>query len=316
MTKDSIFSFREALNRRQLLKGLGATALGVGLGGLAAGKAQDAPMGELPLAVERFAVGDSALVIIKEASPTLQPDMFGVGAPEGAVSELLGEFNLPTDSVAASVNVILVEQAGELTLLDTGTGGTIVAALEALGVAPVDVTKVILTHWHGDHVGGVSTEGSLNFPNAAHHFPQADWDFLQSAPADNDSAQGALAKLQPAVDAGQLEFYADAQDFGSGLSAVAAIGHTPGHHAIRVSSGESQLLFTSDAANHPLVALQHPEWGFSFDADPAQATETRRELFGRAADEGLQILAYHFPFPGSGYIVREGEGFRFLPSTA
>ena len=300
---------KKALSRRLLLKGAGVSALGAGLG-VSFTQAQSETSGDV-IASQNFALGDMQVTALKEASLELQPSMFGGGAPEGAVSELLGEYNLPTDVISATANVMLLDNSGELTLVDTGTGANLVTALNTMGASPQDIGTVILTHWHGDHVGGVSAEGTLNFPNATHYFPQADWDFLQGA-TDNQGAQDALSKVQPAQDAGMLEFYSGDQELVSGITTVAAPGHTPGHHALEITSGDKTMLHMADTANHFLVSLMHPEWSFSFDANPEQATETRRQLYGRAADEGTQIFAYHFPFPGIGYVASEGEGFRFL----
>ena len=303
---------KKNVSRRLLLRGAGVSALGAGLGVSFTRAQSETPASELPLAVERFDLGDMQVTAFKEASLELQPSMFGGGAPEGAVSELLGEYNLPTDVISATANIMLLEGGDGPILIDTGTGQNLMPTLEAMGMAPGDIGTVILTHWHGDHVGGVSAEGTLNFPNATHYFPQADWDFLQGA-TDNQGAQDALGKVQPAQDAGVLEFYSGDQELVSGITAVAAPGHTPGHHALEITSGDKTMLHMADTANHFLVALMHPEWSFGFDADAAQATESRNEMYGRAADEGTQIFAYHFPFPGIGYVVREGEGFRFLP---
>ena len=310
---------RRPFSRRTLLKGLG---VGLGAGALGASthygaaRAQGAAVPtEGPLGLTRTTVGELELTVIQDSSLQLPPDAFGGGAPEGAVTELLGRFNLPTDSLAASANVLLLRSGGELTLIDSGNGGNLLPTLEAVGVSPADVSRVVLTHWHGDHVSGVSADGTLNFPNATHHFPQLDWEFLQAQAGSDERIQGSLDRLSPADEAGVLELYDGEGDIVPGLAGVPAYGHTPGHHALLLSSGRSSLLLTADTANHPVVALMHPEWSFSFDADAAQATETRRQLFGRAADEGLQVFAYHFAFPGFGYVMRDGDGFRFTASV-
>lgn len=306
-------SSHRPFSRRTLLKGLGA---GVGAGALGlnvyygAAQAQSVPA-EGPLGLERTTVGEVELTVIKDSVLELPPGAFGGGAPEGAVAELLGRFNLPTDTIAASANVLLLRSGDELTLVDSGNGGNLLPSLAAVGVSPADIGRVVLTHWHPDHINGVSAEGSLNFPNATHHFPRLDWEFLQAQAGSDEGIQGALDKLTPADEAGALELYESDAALTPFLTSVAALGHTPGHHALLLNSGGASLLLTADAANHPVVALAHPEWSFGFDADAAQATETRRQLFGRAADEGLQVFAYHFAFPGFGYVARDGEGFSF-----
>ena len=304
-------SVQHSVSRRNLLKGLGISALGAGVN-LASAQEDAASQGILGL--ERTSVGDVDITAIKDSSLQFPSDVFGGGAPEGAVSELLGRYNIPTGSIEASTSVLLLQNGNDLTLIDTGNGGELLPTLQTLGVAPADITNVVLTHWHGDHVSGVSQNGTLNFPNAAHHFPRLDWDFLQAQAGSNESVQSSLSKMQPAEDAGQLQLYEGDAELVPGLTAVAAPGHTPGHHALLLSSGDEQLMIMGDTANHPLAALVHPEWSLSFDADAAQATETRRAVYGRAADEGLRLTAYHFSFPGFGYVIRDGEGFRFTAS--
>ena len=300
----------KAVSRRNLLKGAGIGALGLGLGiSSRPVLAQDMSSG-MPIALHRLNVGDINATILREANFTLPPDAFGGGAAEGAVAELLAQYNLPIDGVATGAQPVVLDAGDELILLDTGTGQNTVAALNGAGVNPEDVTRVVLSHWHGDHVGGVSADGALNFPNASYHFPQGDWDFLQGA--DNDNARGSLAKLQPAEDAGVLELYT-AGELLPGLEAIFTPGHTPGHHSLLISSGDASLMFSADVFNHHVTTMVHPDWGFGFDADPELAAETRRELLGRLADEGLHNFAYHFPFAGTGYVTREGEAFRFTP---
>lgn len=318
MTRSKKATIRSSdhLTRRALLRGLGVGALGASVHLYGSAQAQGASVPtEGPLGLERTTVGEVEVTVIKDSALQLPPDAFGGGAPAGAVAELLGRYNLPTDSVAASANVLLLRSGGELTLIDSGNGGNLLPTLEAVGVSPADVSRVVLTHWHGDHVSGVSADGTLNFPNAAHHFPRRDWEFLQAQAGGDESVQGALDRLSPADEAGVLELYDGEGEIVPGLTGVPAYGHTPGHHALRLGSGETQLLITADTANHPLIALAHPEWSFGFDADAAQATETRRQLFGRAADEGVQVFAYHFTFPGFGYVIRDGNGFRFTPAV-
>ena len=152
-------------SRRTLLKGLGvglgAGALGAGVNLSGVAQAQGAAVpAEGPLGIQRITVGEVELTVVKDSALQLPPDAFGGGAPEGAVAELLGRFNLPTDSISASANVLLLRSGDELTLIDSGNGGNLLPTLEAVGVSPADVSRVVLTHWHGDHVSGVSADGA------------------------------------------------------------------------------------------------------------------------------------------------------------
>ena len=300
------------LSRRHLLQGASVGLLGASLGfGSKTAYAQDMDSG-LPTAMQRFDFGNASATLIEENQFNLPLDAFGGGAPEGAVAELLASRNLPTDGINASVTVVAVNLGDEIIVLDTGTGQNTAAYLSAAGVAPENVTRVIMTHWHGDHVGGVSADSALTFPNASHHFPQADWDFLQAA--DNDNAKGSLAKLQPAEAAGQLEFYT-AGELLPGVEAIATPGHTPGHHVINLSSGDSSFIYIGDAITHPVTALVHPEWAFGFDGDPEQASASRVELLERLSESGTRMIATHFPFPGAGFVAQMNDMFIFTPGS-
>ena len=325
MSKDT----KRPVSRRKLLKGIGAGAIGASLanlgvvsaqdtggasGGSQTGGASDGASTSLPLALERFQLGDMNVAVFQETTLELQPSMYGGGAPEGAVTDLLSQYNLPTDAISGTVNIMLLDMGGEYTLIDTGTGQNLVPTLEAIGVSPSDVSTVIISHYHGDHISGMSNDGTLTFPNAMHHISQAEWDFLQSAPQDNEGAQTALEKLQPAVDANQLSYYSGGDEVVNGVQAVEAFGHTPGHMNFLIGSGDQSVLHIVDTATHALISPLHPDWAFAFDGDPEQAAETRREILGRAASDGTRIFAYHFAFPGLGYIAQEGEEYRFTPA--
>lgn len=97
-----------------------------------------------------------------------------------------------------------------------------------------------------------------------------------------------------------------------GIQAISAPGHTPGHMALAVSSGGEKLLCISDTVLHP-VHLEQPEWLAVVDQNPQQVIATRRKLLNLAATEKALVLAFHFPFPGLGHVVPEGDGWNWQP---
>jgi glyoxylase-like metal-dependent hydrolase (beta-lactamase superfamily II) len=318
--------FTLKMSRRTLLKSIGVGAVAAALPAWAyEAPARAATPEGFPSALKRFGVGDFELTVMQDRVVEFMPAMFELGAPEGAVAEALARSNLPSHHIPTTVNPLLVDTRERLVLIDTGTGpflgetfGRLLDTLGAIGVAPGAIDTVIISHWHPDHVGAASMNGEVTFPNAQYHFPRAEWEFVQDFPAGSpgsDMFPAFEAAMQPFLENDLLAFYDDGDEIVSGIRAMAAPGHTPGHHGFLISSNGEQIMSTKDVADNFLVSLLHPEWGFVFDNDATLASETRRRVFGRAADEGLRVIGYHFPFPGVGYVVREGDGFRFVPSV-
>lgn len=316
-------------SRRKLLKGFGAGAavfsLGAAFGVMPRRTlAQVAPpMLSGATAFYRFNLGEMEITVLQDIAIQLPAAVFGANVTEEEVIEFLADRNYNTGDQNVTVDLMLVKSGDRLALLDTGIGNAfgmparLLPTLETLGIAPGDITNVIISHFHIDHVSSVSSEGSLVFPNASVHFAQTEWDFLQNPPDIEGLAEqvaNATGQLQPAVDADQLFFYNDGDELLPGIQAVAAPGHTVGHHTMLLSSGGQQLLNLFDTANHHLISVANPEWHMGFDSVPEQAVETRRSLLRRAVDEKLFVFGYHWPFPGVGVIDTDGEGFRFIPA--
>ena len=176
-----------------------------------------------------------------------------------------------------------------------------------------------ISHAHGDHLWGTSSEGKLAFPNAQHYLPQLEWEDLHREDIPEFAVpfiEFARNQLQPLVaNDGQLAFYGDEDEMVPGIQAIATPGHSAGHHALIIESSGQQLLLFFDVLGHPILHLRHPEWFMRVDQIPDVAVETRQQLLARVADEKIPVLAHHFPFPGLGHITRDGDAYRFLPTN-
>jgi glyoxylase-like metal-dependent hydrolase (beta-lactamase superfamily II) len=318
------------ISRRSLIKVAGASVLGLAGAQLSSlARSQTSPaMGEIS-ASYTLTLGELDLTLLNDGFLMFPSDFFAANMPTGSVATVLGAVGLPEDAITVPIAVLLVRAGDRTILLDTGSGdlggdptgtnnGKLLASMASAGIAPESVTDLVVSHWHPDHVGAISFSGQLAFPNAQIYFPRVEWDFL-SGPAVGDEFIDALiaaasAKLEPALARDQVTFYGHEDELVAGLQALATPGHSPGHHSFLLSSAGRQLLVTTDVLNH-FVTLEHPDWTFAFDAIPDLAVQTRRQLFGRAADERLQIFSNHFPFPGLGYVVRAGEAFRFISAA-
>lgn len=309
------------ISRRNLLKGAGVSALGLGLLNLpnAGIKAQVASTNADVAAYYRFALGDAEMIVINDRTAQLPTAIFGANQEEGAAQEFLEtRMNVSEDGTVPNNFLNLVMVTGDtVAIFDTGNGigvGKLVPTLEALGIGADGVTNVLMSHWHGDHVNGLSNEGEIVFPNAQVHFPQVELDFLNNAP--EDLAGGALGKLQPIMDADMLTTFGDGDELVPGVTAMATPGHTPGHTSWMIESAGSQMVHIVDAMVNMFTGMENPNWSVQFDADGAQATETRINLLTMIAEERIPFMGYHFSFPGVGYAVSQGENsWRFVPAA-
>ncbi|MCS6870688.1 MAG: MBL fold metallo-hydrolase [Anaerolineae bacterium] len=312
----------EQFSRRDMLKLLGVSALGTAVMGKIAfepqaARAQGAPTAT-PIAFFRFSLGAMQLTVIRDAARQQDPAVLGRNAPEGGIAEVMKANNFPAP-ITTTFNVLLMRNGDKVALFDTGlgvaAGGALVATLELLGVPRDSVTDVVLTHMHPDHVSGALTDGALTFPNATYHYSQAEFDFINKVPSDSPLAQVAATNKAIFEAAGsKLKLYAPDTEILPGVTTAAAYGHTLGHTIFRFQSEGQQMLHAVDTALNSVVSLARPEWHTAFDVNGEMAAETRRRVFGEAAKSGTRIFAYHFPFPGTGFVVAEGEGFRFIPA--
>lgn len=236
---------------------------------------------------------------------------FGVDVGPGAVAELLGVAGAPTDTVRVGVDALLVKLPGHVVLIDTGygakPGGQLIASLAAAGVAPREITDVLITHSHGDHVGGlVAADGSTAFPNAKVRMSAAEWTFLQG----NADAAKLVAAIAP-----QVATFVPDTEVVPGIRAMTVAGHTPGHVAFELASGAARLLDIGDTAHSAIVSLAEPDWAMGFDSDQAVGRASRSALLTKLAASHERVFAPHFPYPGIGTIAAHHGGFLWVPAV-
>ena len=208
------------------------------------------------------------------------------------------EFTLGGFLVRAGDRTILVD-AGAGTI-DTGQykGGQFLASLENHGVAPGDVTDVIFTHLHFDHVGWATTKGEVVFRNATYRVHEADWAYFVESPG---AAPGAVRKLSPVKS--QLETFSTECVLAPGLEARPAPGHTPGSTIYILSSGTERALLLGDVA-HCTVELTEPDWEFVFDVDRAAAKAVRQQITEELLNSQDPAAAAHFPGAQFGRLIQ------------
>ena len=246
------------------------------------------------------------------AATSSRPDpqsIFGLNASAEDFSAVSAAANLPVDAVQFFFTPTVVNTGTALILFDTGLSPEgITGALGAAGYTPDQVDHVVITHMHGDHIGGLMSGDTPTFPNADYTTTATEFDAW--AAMDNQTFD---TKMRPLAE--RTAMIGDGATIAPGITAMAAPGHTPGHTAYRIESAGKQLLLAADFANHYVWSLAHPDWEVKFDMDKAQAATTRKRLLAMLASERIPFVGYHMPWPGIGYVEETGAGYRYQPMS-
>lgn len=261
-------------------------------------------------AARPFHVGKLSVTALYDAQIIVDNDgkTFGLGVSPGRVGKVLSAAGAPTDRITLSTSALLVRSGSRLILIDTGLGpkyhGHLPASLKLAGVSPGEVTDVLITHPHPDHVGGLlDAQGGLAFPDATIRMASAAWTWMKhQAPA------AMVSTVAP-----RIQTFEPGDRIAPGIRAVSLPGHTPGHVGYEIASGHARLLDMGDVAHSSIVSLARPQWPIEFDVDHAQAGATREKTLTMLARSGEWVFAPHFPFPGVGHIVTAARGFAWKP---
>ena len=274
--------------------------------------------------IYRFQVGKlECLALCALAGPsTVRGDYTNV--PDDELERACRALNYDPDDVpAACIPLAVRSEDGQWILVDTSVPGDattpnpVAALLRTAGITPEAIQQVVITHVHFDHLGGLADEADqLIYPNACYVLWQTEWADWWSKkrladtprPVSNvDRTNHQLSLIKDKINLLEVE-----TEIVPGVTITPLLGHTSGQVGLWLKSAGEQMLFIADAMHTPMQ-IAHPEWIFGFDTHPEVAIATRRAIMERAAAAQIPIMAYHFPFPGIGKVIADGNAWKWQP---
>lgn len=282
----------------------------------------------------RYKVGDIVVTVVLDGKSVFHlTDAYITNAKREDINAALERAFMPRDMMTHYFAPLVIQSGSKVIVIDTGTGprgkvgskganGLFLENMMAAGFDPKAVDMVIISHFHTDHVNGLlAADGTPAFPNAEVLVPAVEWKFWtddgEMSRAKGDRMIGLFKNNRNIFEAGlkkKVTPYEWDKEIAPGLTAVETIGHTPGHTSYVLSSGSGKVYIQSDVTNNPNLFATHPGWHAGFDQDGDVAEKTRRRVYDMVVAERLQVQGFHYPFPGLGNVVKDGDGYRVIPA--
>lgn len=273
-------------------------------------------------------LGDVRIDSVSDGSLVLPGSFIFDTMPQDALLPILASLGQSPDVLTPPCNVTLMRHGDRTVLFDIGSGpdftptaGTLLASLDTLGVTPQDVTDVIFTHAHPDHLWGVLDDfDDPLLPNANYMMGKTEWEYWMDpntvdtiGDARTAFAVGAKRRLERIED--QIVFFTDGVEIMPGVAARATFGHTPGHMAFEVRQGSEAVMIIGDSIGNDHIAFARPEWNSGSDQDPPRAAATRVALMDQLAHEKTHVIGFHLTGNGLGYVEKGTDGYTFVTQT-
>ncbi len=282
----------------------------------------------------RYKVGDIMVTVVSDGKNVFPlSDAFIPNAKRDDINAALEKAFMPRDMVTIWFAPLVIQSGGKLIVIDTGTGplakvnskganGLFLENMRAAGLDPGKVDMVVISHFHTDHVNGLLTaDGKPAFPNAEVLVPASEWKFWsddgEMSRAKGERMIGLFKSNRNVFETGlkkKVTPYEWNKEIAPGLTAIETIGHTPGHTSYVLASGAGKVFIQSDVTNNPNLFAANPSWHATFDQDGDMAEKTRRRVYDMVVAEKLQVQGFHYPFPGLGNVVKDGDGYRVIPA--
>ncbi len=271
--------------------------------------------------IARTRIGKISCTIFQDLMFKYLAKDFFINANPGELDKALAKYKTKPDNIPSPFIPILVQQGDKTILIDTGVGysekpvevkgnsvvfhGKLQQLLHEEKITNEDITDVIVTHFHPDHIGGIfSDAGKLNFPNARFHLHEDEWNYWHSPRSDNQPEQFKYfigKNITPLKNLNLNLIKGDFIELLPGITTVKADGHTPGQIGVIMHSEKEHLMYISDAFLHPLH-IENLDWQTNYDMDHEKARQARIKIIELATKDSMLVSAFHFDFPGLGRI--------------
>ena len=307
-------------------------AASLGLGGrLSIAPAFSQTLPESGKGFHRYRVGEATVTALYDGTWRKPHDpAFIKNASVEETKAALAKAGQTTDHVPIPLTVIVIEIAGRLVMVDSGSGVgqwqpnavDLPANMKAAGIDPARIDTILISHFHPDHIFGLMERvtNKAIYPNAELVVSGSEyrwWTEPGRVASLPEARKGLGLRIQQAfptwTNVRQVE---GEREVAPGIRIVQAPGHTPGHSAFLLASGSQQLMISNDTAYVPALLAPHPDWQGAYDQDGPLAVETRHRLLDRVIADRMMICGAHFPFPGLGTFTKDGQGYAFVPAAA
>jgi glyoxylase-like metal-dependent hydrolase (beta-lactamase superfamily II) len=221
-----------------------------------------------------------------------------------ATPEMLDE-TMPTGYYQTATNAFLIRTTtGENVLIDVGFGRELFNNLAEYNVTADMIDKILITHMHGDHIGGLLDQSGLRtFPNADLYINKFEYDYFfverPETPAQNlanqviNAYRDKLVLLEPQT-----------QIISGVIEPLANFGHTPGHTIYLIDD----VLIWGDMAHAMAVQMPYPTVSVTFDVDNKKAVQARLDMLNYIIKNNFFVAGMHIAYPGIGNIKENGKG--------
>lgn len=276
-------------------------------------------------------IGNTQITALLDGTNYLPPSMFK-GLSDAEKTEILKKYAAINDKgIQTSINAFVINTGKQLIMVDSGAAscfgnhlGSIYSNLKASGYEPSQVNGIFLTHLHPDHVCGISNNGKANYPNATLHISKTEYDYwlnpntVKKLPKDKQigflaTVDKIKAALEPYENPKKIKVFSDKVLRFGDVEFKPSFGHTPGHYSFKLNADGQEVVFIGDIVHSHTLQFEKPETAIEFDIDPQAAVQTRLQHFAQYAKEGQLIAAPHLPFPGLGYIYKNGPSYQWMP---